>query len=381
MGGIATATIHLAIGLAKHFSKDEHQIMVYEDKIKPSFEEEYLLPNNLKIVKVPKVGPKIYPISFNMQKKIDEFKPDVLYLKGLWRHTSLEAYFWKKRFPNKILILSPAGMLQPVPLKNKKILKKISLFFVEKRLFKLCDAVHSVSELERDELAKSKFKFKKNIYIPEGIPNDFYKKEIIKNQNINSRKVLVTISRIDPIKGLEILLESCKGLDFKNWHYHIYGNGNKNYILKIKNLINLYKLENNVTLNDAIFGNNKKNILNNASAFILPSHSESFSIAIAEAMYYGLPVLTTTKTPWSIIKKNKLGWYIKPSKKELKKALSELFSSSQKELEEIGARAKLYISNKYDLMTTSKQMQKEIISISRLINNNSDKKQKESFKR
>ena len=111
----------------KKFDKDvntisEPKIITQEDNENISFEDEYDLPKNLSIIKFPKLGPKIYPISLSMRETIKSFNADVLYLKGLWRQTSLEAYLWKKTNPNKILILCPAGMLQPTPLKNKKIL-------------------------------------------------------------------------------------------------------------------------------------------------------------------------------------------------------------------------------------------------------------------
>ena len=151
----------------------------------------------------------------------------------------------------------------------------------------------------------------------------------------------------------------------KGWKVFIYGNGDIKYIKKIKNLISKYKLDDNVILNDAIFGKNKEIVLTNASAFILPSFSESFGIAIAEAMSFGLPVLTTTKTPWQVIKKKKLGWYIKPEIKSLRNALKDLFKCSRKELEEIGERSKLYISKRYDYMTTSKKMKDEILALNK----------------
>ena len=44
MGGLATGTIHLAIGLARHFNSDEHQIITQEDNENISFEDEYDLP-------------------------------------------------------------------------------------------------------------------------------------------------------------------------------------------------------------------------------------------------------------------------------------------------------------------------------------------------
>ena len=95
----------------------------------------------------------------------------------------------------------------------------------------------------------------------------------------------------------------------------------------------------------------------------MPSYSESFGIAIAEAMFFGLPIITTTKTPWKVIKSKNLGWFINPEKESLVIALQSLFNSSENNLLTIGNRAKLYISKKYDLISTSKQMKDEILSL------------------
>ena len=40
MGGLATGTMHLAIGLAKHFNFDEHQIITQEDNANISYEDD-----------------------------------------------------------------------------------------------------------------------------------------------------------------------------------------------------------------------------------------------------------------------------------------------------------------------------------------------------
>lgn len=361
MGGLATGTINLAIGLSNHFNHDQHQIITFDSNDKISFEEEYKLPNNLSIVKLSKFGPDNYPISLEMRRRIKDFNPDVLYLKGLWRQTSIESYYWKKRNPQKILVVSPAGMLQPVPFQNKKILKLISIFFIEKKLFKVCDLLQAVSVLEKNHILNSSNKFRKIVYIPEGLPKINY--SFSKNKVFS--KELISISRIAPIKGLEILIDACKDISFNGWKVLIYGNGSKEYVQKLESIIIKNKLSEKVIIKNGVFGDNKYKVLNKASAFILPSYSESFGIGIAEAMFFSLPVIATTKTPWEVIKTKKLGWFINPEVHELKISLATLFSSSEENLREIGARAKLNISNTYDLVETSRQMKDEILSLTK----------------
>ena len=133
-------------------------------------------------------------------------------------------------------------------------------------------------------------------------------------------------------------------------------------IIKRKKIIIQNKLKKNVELKEAVFNEEKYKVLSEASAFILPSYSESFGIAIAEAMFFGLPIITTTKTPWISIQNTNLGWFVNPEKEALVSALQNLFNSSEYNLARRGNRAKSYISKKYDLMSTSKQMKEEIIS-------------------
>ena len=159
----------------------------------------------------------------------------------------------EEKNPNKILIICPAGMLQPIPLKNKKFLKLISIFLIEKKLFKKCDILHAVSLLEKKSIIESKYKFKKIVFIPEGLPKN--KLKITRKTKFS--KKLVSISRIAPIKGLEILLEACKNIDFNGWKILIYGNGSEEYINKLQKIIIQNKLNKNVELKEAVFNEEK----------------------------------------------------------------------------------------------------------------------------
>jgi glycosyltransferase involved in cell wall biosynthesis len=51
-------------------------------------------------------------------------------------------------------------------------------------------------------------------------------------------------------------------------------------------------------------GEAKEAAFRDSDLFILPTHSENFGIALAEAMAHGLPVITTHGAPWKLLVKN-----------------------------------------------------------------------------
>jgi len=75
----------------------------------------------------------------------------------------------------------------------------------------------------------------------------------------------------------------------------------------------------------------------------LPTYSENFGNAVAEALVRGVPVITTTGTPWAVVSKQGLGWYIEPTLNQLKQALIELVAAEPAKLLEMGLRGQRYV--------------------------------------
>ena len=59
-----------------------------------------------------------------------------------------------------------------------------------------------------------------------------------------------------------------------------------------------------------IEGEKKESAFSNADLFVLPTYSENFGIVVAEALAHGLPVLTTTGAPWSMLPERGCGWWV-----------------------------------------------------------------------
>ena len=62
--------------------------------------------------------------------------------------------------------------------------------------------------------------------------------------------------------------------------------------------------------------------------FVAPSYFENFGQSIAEALATGIPVITTTGTPWKDLKDKNCGWWIDQKSECIADALQEAMSLS-----------------------------------------------------
>ena len=105
-----------------------------------------------------------------------------------------------------------------------------------------------------------------------------------------------------------------------------------------------------------LHGEEKIRFLSEASCFVLPTFSENFGIAVAEALMCGTPVITTQGAPWSGLVEQKAGWWIEPNCEEaLELAMIEAISMSSYELKEMGLRGRDWVSSEFSWNTLSQK--------------------------
>ncbi|MGQ9866220.1 MAG: glycosyltransferase [Pseudanabaenaceae cyanobacterium] len=104
--------------------------------------------------------------------------------------------------------------------------------------------------------------------------------------------IVLFLSRLHPKKQPEILLQALASLDCP-WAALIAGTGDSVYGQRLVNLSQTLGLGDRVKFLGFVQGAAKTEVLRGSDVFALPSQSENFGLAVAEAMAAGLPVVVT----------------------------------------------------------------------------------------
>ncbi len=116
------------------------------------------------------------------------------------------------------------------------------------------------------------------------------------------------LSRIDPKKGLEILLYALARVQFP-YRLRIAGSGEADYIRKLQLLIAELGIEEHIEWAGWKGPEEKFPFFAESDLFVLTSLNENFAIVVIESLYVGTPVLISNNVGLSrYVDDNKLGW-------------------------------------------------------------------------
>lgn len=109
------------------------------------------------------------------------------------------------------------------------------------------------------------------------------------------RRVFVFMGRIDfHGKGLDLLLPAIARIEkTQRPHFVFAGPSERQGVQALHGLAEQLEIANDISTIGMVVGQEKLQTYADADAFLLPSRSEGSSIALLEAMYLGLPILTT----------------------------------------------------------------------------------------
>ncbi|MDZ7771645.1 MAG: glycosyltransferase [Balneolaceae bacterium] len=249
------------------------------------------------------------------------------------------------------LIVTPHGLLKSGAMRQNTIKKRLAWNLYQKTILKEADLVHVTSEDEKEDLLRLGIKTEITV-----IPNGVNIPDCLSREDSGGLRKALFLSRMEPIKGLPMLLKAWNSLNTSGWELILAGPSKGSYIDSIRNLISKLQLE-NVKLNGEIAENDKWDLYCDSDLFILPSHSENFALVVAEALATGLPVITTTSTPWEELRSHRCGWWVAPELDHIRTALEEALNLSRMELKHMGKRGRDLIERNYTWENVSARME------------------------
>jgi glycosyltransferase involved in cell wall biosynthesis len=285
-------------------------------------------------------------------------RPQILHSNGIWNvlnHWSTDIAF-RHGIP---LVIQPRGMLEPWALRWRGTKKRLALALYQRRDLELAALLVATSEQEADNFRR--FGLHQPIaVIPNGV--DLHGGQLVAvtgGVKETTRQDMVRnalfLSRVHPIKGLVNLLMTWATINPRHWMLQIAGPHEGGHLREVLALAEQLGINDKVQYLGELDDMKKWTVYRHADLFVLPTFSENFGVVVAEALSQGLPVITTTGTPWEDLRTFGCGWWVEPSEAGLRDALSEAFALPARRLVEMGERGRAYVQ-RYDWSVIAGQM-------------------------
>jgi glycosyltransferase involved in cell wall biosynthesis len=275
----------------------------------------------------------------------------LFFFHNIWNFSAWPVFIFCIILNYKFIIL-PHGSLEKEGLSHKSLPKNIFLLLFLNYIISQAQALFSTSSKETESIRK---KYPQSFIYEIGIGVDFAPK-VLKNLRKKEKeiKIITYLARIEFQKGIEELISAWNKIENKyGWELHIAGDGNKKYTNKLFSINNKYcDIIYHGYLNDV----EKSKLLMKSDIFVLPSHSESFGLAIAEALTFQIPVITTNKTPW-VKDKDISGVFIfeAGNSNELKSHLIQLMQTDETDRIRIGQKGASFVESNFSWESVAKK--------------------------
>ncbi|KAM3096452.1 hormogonium polysaccharide biosynthesis glycosyltransferase HpsP [Phormidesmis sp. 146-35] len=211
-------------------------------------------------------------------------------------------------------ILRPLGTLDPADLQKKRQLKTLYATLLERPNLAGAAAVHFTSDQE----AKISDRFgtlTQDLVIPLGVTLPAMNQPIDIKEKFGipgDRPLLLFMSRIDPKKGLDLLIPALEKLATEQDFQFVLAGANPQdpeFEAAIRDQIQQSNLGDRTTLTGFVSGSEKTALLQAADLFVLPSYYENFGIAVAESMAAATPVVISDQVHiWQDVQQAQAGW-------------------------------------------------------------------------
>jgi glycosyltransferase involved in cell wall biosynthesis len=261
---------------------------------------------------------------------------DLIHAHNLWLYPTCAAWRLASKY-EKPWVLSLHGMLEPERLRESAFRKRALLRLYAARMLKDADRVLVTSDQEAASL-RTLFPGVASNVVPLGVEAPSYETSIA-DRGAGLRRCLF-LSRITPIKGLDLLVQAVDRLRPEGWVFDLVGPEEEGHGEQLRALIGERGLEAWFRFLGPVSGDAKWATLRSADLLVLPSRNENFALVVAEALAMQCPVLTTDRTPWSMLESEGCGWQVPATVDGIVTGLSSALATSRGQLQAMGAKGR-----------------------------------------
>jgi len=239
-----------------------------------------------------------WPLTVWLARHVSEF--DVVHIHALFSYSSLAASFWARRL-GVPYVVRPLGTLNEWGMKNRRPwLKRLSFRLLERRVVSNAAVVHYAS-MDEQAQAETLDVTAPAAVIPNALQSataptaDLKGRFRARHPQLQGRQVVLFLARIDAIKGVSLLLRAFAQIRHAtpDAFLVVAGDGPTELVENLKGEAASLGIASQLLWPGFLEGDDKRAALADADVFALPSYSESFGIAVAEAMAAGLPVIVS----------------------------------------------------------------------------------------
>ncbi len=233
-------------------------------------------------------------------------------------------------------IVCPHGLLCNWSLQQSALKKRVYLSLIERANLNHSQAIEFTVLSEQQEavslhLKSASYLLPFGLYIPEPI-SDAHRRLRQHLQVPADEPVILFMSRLHYKKGLDYLIPALGKIANQRFTFVLAGSGSPEYEAEIEALLLATGISDRTYRVGFVQGEMKQLLLQGADIFALTSYSESFGLAVLEAIAAGLSIIITPGVPLApMVKEYQLG-YVTELEQE---AIALAFQQSLKDLNDV----------------------------------------------
>jgi len=374
--------VFAALGLTRELARQGHEVTVITTNINgPGVLdvplEQPVVLDSVEVWYFQVEHPKWWCFSRSLGRTLRKAvkRSDVVHVHSIFLWPATAAAFWCRRY-RVPYIVRPAGSLSPTCLRKSydrwwvslwsRVKKGIYLRTLGRLDLTYASVLHFTSRAEMEATGPLGLR-PPGVVVPLGVdlrPLETNSASSLLREHypqLKGKKIVLFLSRLDPIKGLNLLIAALGELARrrKDFSFVVAGSGHNAYEEEVTSLVKKHGLWDRTIFLGFVLGQAKWSLFQEVDLLVLPSYHENFGLAVVEAMAAGLPVIISNRVNiYQQIERAKAGLACDLDAKQIAAAVEKLLVDETLR-RKMGQRGAVLVRGRY----TSEKGAREMVRI------------------